>query len=236
MPTAVELSNLEKSAVDLIKSALRENNLPDDPLYFRRTEKYLTVGGNDYIPFIRLKLDKDLWYVSIRCGDPETKKNYLRFEISDVSEIAKYSHEIANAFHFSTPIQADSHPTIWRTADIGDTDLTPEMQEFFCKMEVPLDSKQKLNSSEIAFFSAYVEKLKAAGLDWRKAEPTRTADGYIRARGGAVRLRTKKTQFMYWPTADPNAIFKSGLTLEECISKLDYWIKDCLRNRDIYGM
>ena len=99
MPTAVELSNLEKSAVDLIKSALRENNLPDDPLYFRRTEKYLTVGGNDYIPFIRLKLDKDLWYVSIRCGDPETKKNYLRFEISDVSEIAKYSHEIANAFH-----------------------------------------------------------------------------------------------------------------------------------------
>ena len=150
MLTAVELSNLEKSAVDLIKSALRESNLPDDPLYFRRAEKYLTVGGNDYIPFVRLKLDKDLWYISIRCGDPETKKSYLRFEISDVSEIAKYSHEIAEAFRFSTPVQ--SPPAIWRTADISDADLTPEMQEFFGKMEVPLDSKQKLNSSEIAFF------------------------------------------------------------------------------------
>ena len=52
MLTSVELSNLEKSAVDLIKSALRENNLPDDPLYFRRGErrKYQTANNFSLFP------------------------------------------------------------------------------------------------------------------------------------------------------------------------------------------
>ncbi len=236
MLPSVELTALEKSAVELIKSALRANELPDDPLFFRRTEKYLTVGGNDYLPFVRLKLNKDLWYIAIRCGDSETDKSYLRLTISDVSEIEKYSNKIAEAFRFSRIDHADTPPAVWRTADISGIELSPEMQEFFSKMEVPLDSKQKLNHSEITFFTAYVEKLKAAGLNWRNAEPARTADGFIRARGGSVRLRTKKTQFMYWPTAAPDAIFEGGLTLEECISKLDYWIKDCLRNRDTYDM
>lgn len=233
---SVELSTLEQSAAELIKSVLRANKLPDDPLFFRRTEKYLTIGNNDYLPFVRLKLDKDLWYIAIRCGDAETGKSFLRFTISDVSDISKYSSEIAEAFRFNTLDRSERLPTERRTADISGIELSPEMKEFFSSMEVPLDSKQKLNPSEVVFFTAYVEKLKAAGLDWRKAEPARTADGYIRVRGGAVRLRTKKTQFMYFPTAEPNAIFEGGLTLDECISKLDYWIKDCLRNRDTYGM
>ena len=231
MLTSVELSNLEKSAVDLIKSALRENNLPDDPLYFRRAEKYLTVGGNDHIPFVRLKLDKNLWYISIRCGDPETKKSYLRFDISDVSEIQKYSNEIARAFRFSDPNYTERH-----FASLDGVSLSPEMQEFFSRMEVPTDAAQKckLNSSEIAFFTAYVERLKAAGLNWKIAKPTRGSDGVIGVRGGAIRLRSKNIQFKYWPKADSIAVWKKGLTLEECISNLKYWINDCIRNKDIY--
>lgn len=233
MSSSVELTALEKSAVELIKSALRTNKLPDDPLFFQRTEKYLTVGGNDYIPFVRLKLDKDLWYIAIRCGDPETGKSYLRLTITDVSEIKKYSKEIAEAFRSSDPKYTERH-----YANLGDTALSPEMQEFFSLMETPTDSAQKckLNSSEIAFFTAYVEKLKAVGLNWRNAKPARGSDGVIGVRGGAIRLRSKNIQFKYWPKADSIAIWKKGLSLEECISNLNFWIDDCLRHKDIYEM
>lgn len=233
MPFTVELSNLEKSAVDLIKAALRSNKLPDNPLFFRRTEKYLTVGGNDYHPFARLKLDKDLWYIALNCVDPETGKNFRRFTISDVSEIGKYSDEIARAFRFSDPNYTERH-----FASPSDTTLTPEMQEFFSQMETPTESAQKckLTPSEIAFFTAYVEKLKAAGLNWKNAKPVRGSDGVIGVRGGAIKLRSKNIQFKYWPKADSIAVWKKGLSLEECISKLNYWIDDCLRHKDIYEM
>ena len=105
-------------------------------------------------------------------------------------------------------------------------------------MEVPTDAAQKckLNSSEIAFFTAYVERLKAAGLNWKNAKPTRGSDGVIGVRGGAIRLRSKNIQFKYWPKADSIAVWKKDLTLEECISNLKYWINDCIRNKDIYEM
>lgn len=232
MKNPVVLSNLEESAVELIKSSLRLNNLPDTPLFFRRTENYLTVGSNDFLPFARLKLSKNLWYIALNCGDPETGKNFRRIIISDISEIEKYSDEIAIAFRFSDPKYTEHH-----FHDVGNTPLSPELKEFFSHMEVPTNAAQKctLNSDEITFFTAYIEKLKAAGLDWRNSNPIRGSDGTIGVRGGAIRARSKNIKFKYWPDANSIAVWEK-LTLDECILKLSYWIDDCIRHRDIYEM
>ena len=77
-----DLTNDENAAIEIIRGVLRTNGLPDEPLFFRRTEKYLTVGASEYLPFARLKLNKNLWYISLRVGDLDTSQNFRRFGIS----------------------------------------------------------------------------------------------------------------------------------------------------------
>lgn len=233
MQFTTELSDAENTAVEIIKTALRANFLPDEPLFFRRTEKYLTVGGNDYHPFARLKLEKKLWYVALSCGDPQTGRSFQRFAISNVHEIEKYSSEIAQAFRFSNPAYTEHH-----FADLRNAELNSEMREFFSKMETSTSSAQQcdLNASEITFFTAYVEALKSAGLNWRNANPIRSSDGGIGVRGGSIRLRSKNIQFKYWPSGNPIGVWEKGITLAECISKINYWVDDCLKYKDIYEM
>lgn len=230
-----ELSALEKSAVKLIQSALASNDLPDTPLFFRRTESYLTIAGagNKFHPFARLKLNKNLWYISLNCGDVDTDKNFRRFILSDVTEIQNYSNEIVQAFRFSDPQYTEHH-----FLNIADTPLSPKLKEFFSRMELPTDTAQKykLTSDEITFFTAYIEELETVGLNWRNSKPCRGSDGTIGVRGGAIRARSKNIKFKYWPDADSIAIWESGLTLDQCISKLSYWVDDCLRSKDIYEM
>lgn len=228
-----KLSVSEKQAVELIKSALSSFGLPCDPLYFRYTDKYLAISGNKYHPFARLKLNKDVWYIALSCGDADTGKNFRRFDLSDVPEISKYSKEICEAFRFCDP-QYVKHTY----ANVNGGDLSSDIQEFFCRLEVPesLSGPFVPTPAEVEFFSAYIEKLKSAGLNWRNVPLKISTDGVIVVRGGRVKLRKKANRISYFKSERGLSTEEKNLSLSECIERQKYWISHCLAYKETYNL
>lgn len=97
------LSDPEKKIINIIKSTLTENEIPDDILFFRYTSSYLAVESFKTHPFARIKTTGKLWYIELSCGDTKTGKNFRRFEFVDISEIKNYKKEILVAFRFCDP-------------------------------------------------------------------------------------------------------------------------------------
>lgn len=226
-----DLTNDENAAIEIIRGVLRTNGLPDEPLFFRRTEKYLTVGASEYLPFARLKLNKNLWYISLRVGDLDTSKNFRRFEISDVSEISRYSAEIVDAFQSLTDeISTYQAPAL--TADTGS-----EIEDFFRNAKASGKPTTYIPTpDESTFFLAYIEGLKTSGLNWRSVPVEIMSDGAVKVRGGRIRLSKKATYISYTKSSNELATKEKNLSLSEYIELQKYWLADCLENRELYGL
>lgn len=227
-----KLSSAEKSAVEIIKSVLRSNGLPEEPLFFRYTDKYLTVGADKYLPFARLKLNKDLWYISLRVGDPDTGKNFRRFEISDVSDVFSYSSEIADAYK---SLYAEISEADKVSAEPSDS----ELDEFFSNAKIFSAGKQisyKPTADEAVFFSAYVEAMTAAGLNWRAIEIEIMSDGALKVHGGRIKFGKRNSYMSYTKSKNSLATKEKNLSLSEYVERLKYWISYCLDNKDLFGL
>lgn len=226
-----ELTADERAAVEIIKSVLRSNGLSDDPLFFRYTDKYLTVGASKFFPLARLKLSKDLWYISLRIGDSDTGKNFRRFNISSVSEISRYSAEIVEAFQSLTDENSVCRPPV----SIGETGS--EIEEFFCNAKTAgKPTAYTPTPDESAFFLAYIEGLKTSGLNWRAVPVEIMSDGAIKVRGGRIRLSKKATYISYAKSSRELATKEKNLSLSRYIELQKYWFADCLENRELYGL
>lgn len=226
-----ELTSDERAAIEIIKKVLLANGLPDEPLFFRRTDKYLTVSASEHFPFARLKLNKNLWYISLRVGDLDTSKNFRRFEISDVSEISKYSAEIAEAFQSLTDeISAYQAPSF--TVETGS-----EIEDFFRNAKASGKPTTYMPTpDETTFFLAYIDGLKTSGLNWRAVPVEIMSDGAVKVRGGRVRLSKKATYISYAKSSKELATKEKNLSLSEYIELQKYWLADCLENRELYGL
>jgi len=227
-----ELISEERAAVDIIKSILREHNLPDEPLYFRYTDKYLTVAADKFNPFARLKLTKDSWYVAFSCGDPVTRKKFLRIDIADVSEIAEHAEEIVSAYRFASPVFSESKP-----ADLEIGSASSDLSEFFRNIVLHDGSTSfKPSDEELEFFGHYIEGLKASGLNWRAVPVDLMSDGAIKVRGGRIKLRKRGSYMTYTKSKDDLATKVKNLSLAEYIELLKYWVADCVLYKDIYSL
>lgn len=227
-----DLSNEEQSAVEIIKSVLRSHNLPEEPLIYRYAEKYLTVSADKYSPFARLKLFKSSWYISLSCGDPITKKNFRRFDIEKIEDISLYESEIVAAFLFAYP-----QYSVKKEMSILSTIADERVREFFSRIVLHgRASSFEPNAAEVEFFTAYIDKLEAAGLDWKAVPVDLMTDGAIKVRGGRIKLRKKSTYMLFVKSKNGLATEAKNLTLAEYIELQRFWIADCTANKEIYSM
>lgn len=227
-----DLSAEEQSAVEIIKSVLRSHNLPDEPLIYRYAEKYLTVSSDKYNPFVRLKLSKSSWYISLSCGDAVTKKKFRRFDIAKTEDISLYESEIVSAFLFAYPKYAEKKETSLSIA-VADK----RVREFFSRIVLHgRVSSFEPNAAEVEFFTAYIDKLEAEGLNWKAVPVDLMTDGAIKVRGGRIKLRKKSTYMLFVKSKSGLATEAKNLTLAEYIELQRFWIADCAANKEIYSM
>lgn len=231
--TAYEnLSEAEKCVIAIIKSTLIENKIPDNVLHFRYTSKYLAVESFKTHPFARIKIGTDVRYIELSCGDKKTGKNFCRFEFTDISEIEKYKEEIIAAFRFCDPNYFLHH-----YATVGCEGLDEKLYKFFSLLEVPAAGEIFIpTSSEIEFFSAYINKLEFAGLNWENTKARLMARREISVRGGRIRFGEKSSYMTYTESDGMRSIKAQNLSLHEYIELQKYWVDTCLKYKDIYNM
>lgn len=228
------LTSVEKESVVIIKSILSDNGLPPEPLFFRYTENYLAIESRKGLPFSRLKLRKNTWYISLACGDSKSGKKFSRFDISDISSIKDYTNEIIVAFRHCDPERYDRN-----NVEIIGSELSPDLQRFFGKVTQFSFSKLTSftpNPSEITFFSSYIEKLKAVGLNWENITIELMSDGALKTRGGRIKFGKKSSYMLYTKPGETLSTKAKNLKLSEYIDFQKYWISECLENRELYRL
>ena len=204
---------MEKEIVNIIRSSLRENQIPYDILYFRYTTNYLAVESFKSHPFARVKTTGNIWYIELSCGDIKTGKNFRRFEFTEISEITNYKNEIIIAFRFCDPKYY-----IRNYARIQSSGLDESLCEFFSLLETSIEGKVFTPSpAETEFFTAYIKNMEAAGLDWHRVNARLLAGNEICVMGGRIKFGKKSSFMTYTEPGNILSIKVKNLSLDKYI-------------------
>lgn len=242
------LTSKEEIAINNLKKILVDHNFSVENLTVERTQTYLTVRDGKNLPFCRLKMNGNVFYISLCIDSEDAKKlqdnpyysnlnkenkKFTRFDIASEVDIFNYRDGIISSFQFMNPELRKK-----RLISLDTIDLSPNMKAFFGKMEAYSDSAQKykLSNDEIAFFSAYIDKLSEYGLDWTMLKPNRMSDGAIKVWGGCVKLQGKKTYMFYTLPGEELSHYAENLTLPQYIELQRHWVEYCFSKKEIFKL